>query len=184
MLYLYLTYIDEENDKALFEKLYNSYRKQMLMTAMLILHNQTDAEDVVHEIFLKIAIRHMSTLQSLNETDRRNYLLKAVKNMAFNWYKKCSRIQSLEKDEIYGKIPEIKDDVFVEHICQKMEYEQVISAINQLDKKYFNAIYYHFVLEIPVPKVADLLGQTVSATKKQLVRGKKKLLAILEEGDR
>lgn len=183
MLYLYLAYIDDENSKILFEKIYNSYRKQMILTAISILHDPAEAEDVVHEVFLKIAIRHMDRMQSLeNETYRRNYLLKAVQNTALNWHKKKSKIQLVEKeDALLCNIPDIKNDTFVDYICQKMEYEQVICAIKRLDRKYFNVIYYHFVLELPIPKVADLLGQTVSATKKQLVRGKKKLLAILEE---
>lgn len=183
MLYLYLAYIDDENSKILFEKIYNSYRKQMILTAISILHDPVEAEDVVHEVFLKIAIRHMDRMQSLeNETYRRNYLLKAVQNAALNWRKKKSKIQLVEKeDALLCNIPDIKNDTFVDYICQKMEYEQVICAIKRLDRKYFDVIYYHFVLELSIPKVADLLGQTVSATKKQLVRGKKKLLAILEE---
>lgn len=183
MLYLYLTYIEDENSKTLFEEIYNSYRKQMILTAISILHDPVEAEDVVHEVFLKIATRHMDMMQSLeNETGRRNYLLKAVQNTALNWHKKKSRIQLLEEENaLFYNTSDIKNDVFVDYICQKIEYEQVVCAIKRLDRKYFNVIYYHFVLEIPIPKVADLLGQTVSATKKQLVRGKKKLLTILEE---
>lgn len=72
----------------------------MILTAISILHDPAEAEDVVHEVFLKIAIRHMDRMQSLeNETHRRNYLLKAVQNTALNWHKKKSKIQLVEKED-------------------------------------------------------------------------------------
>lgn len=89
MLVLYLTYIDDENDKKRFEKLYYAYRKQMAILALSIVKNETDAEDVVHDVFMNIAIRHMNTVNGIeDEEDRRNYLLKATKNTALNWMKK------------------------------------------------------------------------------------------------
>ena len=183
MLVLYLTYIDEEN-KNIFQDLYYAYRKQMTMVALGIVHNQSDAEDIVHDVFLNIAIRHMDTIRKIeNEADKRNYLLKATKNTAINWKNKYKKSFLKEKIELEPQVLDIKDEVFLECICQKMEYEQVVQAIQKLETKYRDVIYYHFVLEIPVPEVASILNQSISATKKQLVRGKKKLLQELEKGE-
>lgn len=182
MLVLYLTYIDEEKDKKKFEKLYCAYRKQMFTVALAIVHHQSDAEDVVHDVFLNIAIRHMNTIHRIdNETDLRNYLLKATKNTALNWMNKHKRMAYMENEDLDPKIPSIEDSVFLECICQQMEYERVIQAIQKLETKYRDVIYYHFILEIPVPQVASMLNQSISSTKKQLVRGKKKLLQMLEK---
>ena len=62
MLALFLVYIDDEDDKKLFEKLFYNYRKQMTILANSIVHNEADAEDVVHDVFLRIAIRHMDII--------------------------------------------------------------------------------------------------------------------------
>ena len=185
MLILYLTYIDEEQEKLKFEKLYYAYRKQMAAVAMTVVCSQADAEDIVHEVFLNIAVRHMETLCKIfDERDLRNYMLKATKNTALNWKKKHSRWLFLENDtEAKSHTLELTDDKFVEVLCEKMEYERVIEAIKLLDCKYQNVLYYHFVLEIPVPQVAELLNQSLATTKKQLVRGKKKLLQILGEDE-
>ena len=72
------------------------------------------------------------------------------------------------------------DSEFIDRICDESEYEQVISAIKSLDEIYRNSLYYHFVLEIPVQEVSKILNQSISTTKKQLVRGKKILLSLLE----
>ena len=182
MLVLYLTYFDEEKDKKKFEELYYAYRKQMTMVALAIVHHQSEAEDIVHEVFLNIAIRYMNTINRINdETDLRNYLLKATKNTALNWVNKHKRILYREKEALESQTSSIDDDVFLEYICQQMEYKRVLLATQKLETKYRDVIYYHYILEIPVSQVASMLNQSISATKKQLVRGKKKLLKILEE---
>ena len=62
-----------------------------------------------------------------------------------------------------------------------MEYNRVLEAMKVLEPKYRDVLYYHFVMEVPVPELANNLNQSLAATKKQLVRGKKKLLQLLEE---
>ena len=55
----------------------------------------------------------------------------------------------------------------------------VSKQIMSFKDTYKDVMYYHFVMELPVIKIAKLLGQTVPATQKQLVRGKKLLLNLL-----
>ena len=81
MLALYLAYLDDENDKKLFEEIFYAYRKQMVTLALSILNNENDAEDAVHNVFLRIAQKNWNTVRTIeNKTDLRNYLLKATKN--------------------------------------------------------------------------------------------------------
>lgn len=181
MLIFYLTFIDDFEDKKLFENLFITYRKQMVYLAMSFTHNQDDAEDIVHDVFLNIAQRHMSIVKTIkNDEDVRNYLLKATKNKTLN------RIRDRKKDSVcIDSILEfsnenISDGEFIDEICNHSEYEQVLSAIESLDEIYRNSLYYHFVLEIPIHEVSKILNQSISTTKKQLVRGKKRLLALLK----
>ena len=183
MLNLYLSLIDEENKKSRFEELYLAYRKQMILVAKSVVRNDSDTEDVVQEVFFNIAMRHMDTLYAIKqEKILRNYLLTATKRTAINWLRRYKNIIYVEPEmEIDYMIPEVPDDSFIDYICNRLEYEQVLKSIATLEEKYKLVMYYHFVLEIPVPKVAVMLHQSVATTKKQLVRGKKKLLALLEK---
>lgn len=185
MLTLYLTLLEDAEDKSLFEKLYYSYRKQMITVAQSVLQNNDDAEDTVHEVFLRIAVRYMDIIRSIeDEKDLRNYLLKATKNTALNILQKKKRENSHTViRECPDDIEDIADDDFVETICERMEYEKVVAAIQQLREPYREALYYHFVMELSVPETAKLLNQTKAATKKQLLRGKKMLMKLLgQEG--
>lgn len=182
MLYIYLSLIENEADRIKFEEVYYAYRKQMVLMALSLLHNTADAEDVVHDVFLQIATKHMSVIQQIhNPEDIRNYLLKATKNTALNVIKKHERLNfSLDTVKEFDLAENISDDTFLDLIFQKIEYEQIVSALLDLEEPYRDILYYHFVLELSVPEAARQLGRNIATAKKQLVRGKKLLLERLE----
>lgn len=183
MLSLYLAYLDTEEDKKQFEEIFMSYRKQMISLAFSILKNQEDAEDAIHNVFLRIAQKNWDTVRSIEDkTDLRNYLLKATKNAALNITKVRTKnnisLDTIDEFDING-IYNISDEGFIDSICINIEYSRVVEAVKLLKDTYKNVMYYHFVMELPVIKIAKLLGQTVPTTQKQLVRGKKLLLNLL-----
>lgn len=183
MLALYLAYLDEENDINLLEEIYNSYKNQMVTLALSILKSNEDAEDIVNDVFLNIAQKNFDVVRSIkNNVDLRNYLLKATKNTALNKInvKKRENVSLNTVDEYkIDKIALLSDDDFLDVICNKINYNEIIEAIKLLSDKYRDVLYYHFVLEFSIPQTAKSLNQTLSTTKQRLVRGKKLLLNLL-----
>ena len=188
MLALYLAYLDDDNDQKLFEDMFLSYRKQMVTFAVTILGNEDDAQDAVGDVFLRIAQKNWDAVRGIdNETDLRNYLLKATKNTCLNKIKSKKKenvsLDTIMEYDMNG-IEDLSDDTFLELICNKYEYDKVVQAIKLLNEKYRDAMYCHYVMEMTVPQTAKSLNQTLSATKQQLVRGKKMLLSLLgKKGD-
>lgn len=188
MLALYLAYLDDDNDQKLFEDMFLSYRKQMVTFAVTILGNEDDAQDAVGDVFLRIAQKNWDVVRDIkNETDLRNYLLKATKNTSINKIK-TKKKENVSLDTIMeydmDGIEDLSDDTFLEVICNKYEYDKVVQAIKLLNEKYRDAMYCHYVMEMTVLQTAKSLNQTLSATKQQLVRGKKMLLSLLgKKGD-
>lgn len=183
MLQIYLNLIEDEGHRVEFEVIYKTYRKQMMMLAMSLLHNDADAEDVVHDVFYRIATRHMAFIRSLKKTeDVRNYLLKATKNTALNELKRkgrsCVPLDLIQERELDGG-GNLSDDAFLDLICSRADYDKVVRAMLSLDEPYREILYYHFVLDLTVPEAAKHLGRKTATAKKQLVRGKKMLLSIL-----
>lgn len=183
MLFFFLTFVDDTIDKKLFEEIFYSYRKQMVTLAYSYLHNNEDAEDVVHDVFLRIAQKYMNIIRNIKSSDdMRNYLLKATKNTALNHIKKQSKIKNFIdtlNEDGQKQIDNLSDDDFVNILCDHIEYEKLVNAIFSLSDRYKTPLYYHFVLELSVPQIAQTLNQSVATTKKQLVRGKKILLNSL-----
>ena len=183
MLALYLAYLDDDNDKILFEDMFLSYRKQMVTFAVTILGNEDDAQDAVGDVFLRIAQKNWDAVRGINnETDLRNYLLKATKNTSLNKIKSKKK-ENVSLDTIIeydmDGIEDLSDDTFFDLICNKYEYDKAVQAIGLLNEKYRDAMYCHYVMEMTVPQTAKSLNQKLSATKQQLVRGKKMLLSLL-----
>ena len=183
MLPLFLAQLSSEADRALFERIYMNYRKQMFAVARSYLPNDVDAEDAVHDVFLRVASTCWESVRKLeNEPDLRSYLLKAAKHAALNTLnrrekKDLSLDDSLAEAELADPM---QDGTFAAAVAQ-IEEKRLLDAIESLPEIYRDALYFRFVLRLSVGETAQTMGQSVFATKKQIQRGKQKLLALLKE---
>lgn len=175
---------DEINAKKKLEKAFLKYNKQMKALAFSYLHQHDDSEDVVSMIFLRILEKNWSVVCEIkNENNLRNYLLKATKNTALNILNERKKYVFMDfcPDYIFEENYALSDDKFFDKVFLKVECENIIQIIKQLDEKYSRVLYYHFILEYTLPQTAELLNQPISTTKKQLQRGRKQLINILQK---
>ncbi len=175
MLAFYMSFIDDEDDREKFEFIYNAYRKRMVATAFSVLHNKEDAEDAVHETFIRIA-RNMKSIDDPSSDRTLSYVIKASKNNAINMLNKNKRENEYASTD---SLENIADKDFFERLDIKHRYGEVVNAIQSLSDTYRDVMYYHYVCDMKINDIADLLGKKNSAVKQQLIRGKKKLLEIL-----
>lgn len=155
----------------------------MLNLARSILRDPYTAEDVVQDVFVKIAAKHIERIEQMNsDVEIKNYLLKATKNTALNVLLKKHN-ETISLDDAPPSLVSLSDDGFVERLCNEAEYNYVLEAINALKEPYRSALHYHFVLELSIEETANCLDRTPSAVKKQLVRGKEKLLRKLNSSE-
>ena len=177
MLALYMSFIDDENDKPKFEIIYYTYRERMLLMAESVLHNRQDAEDAVHDTFIKIA-RNMKSIGEPESNCTLSYVLKATKNTAINLHNKN---KSKENVIFMENFDDISDKEFLEKLKISENYSKIVNAILELDDKYKDVMFFHFVQEMKVTEIAYLLERKKSTVKQQLVRGKKILLEVLNK---
>ena len=183
MISFFLVYLDSDDDKALFESIYISFRKQMFVEAYSIVYSESDAEDIVHSVFYNIVSKHWDRIKGIqDDRDLKNYLLISTKNTAINYRKKMRKIIYSENDEIYeiAGLTEYSDASFIDMICDRYDYVQTVKAIREMNEIYRDVLYLHFVLELSVSQIAVILNRPKSTVKKQLVRGKNKLLQNLK----
>lgn len=177
MLIFYMSLIDNDDDRAKFEILYNEYRKRMISTAFSVLKNRGDAEDAVHETFIKIA-RNMKSIDDPTSGRTLSYVIKATKNNAINLLNKNKkRNEHIQLEDVEN----IADGKFLERLHIEENYAELVDAIRLLNDTYRDVMFFHFVEGMKIKEIADLLGKKQSTVQQQLIRGKKKLLEILEK---
>lgn len=74
----------------------------------------------------------------------------------------------------------LSDDAFVDMICAKTQKEQLLQAMISLPAPYRDVLYFRFVLEFSVAEIAKMQSVKMETIRKQLMRGKKKLLEALD----
>ena len=89
-MFLYLAMIDLDADKSKFEILYSEYKNLMYYTANRILRNSSDAEDVVHQAFLKV-IEILDTISSPRCHKTRALLVTITEHKAIDLYREKQR---------------------------------------------------------------------------------------------
>ncbi|MCM1545046.1 MAG: RNA polymerase sigma factor [Ruminococcus sp.] len=183
MLSSCLSIIKSEHERNKFVQLYDLYKKQMYRVAFSELIDKQYAEDVVHDVFFRVANNSTHILSAdKTDSDHRNFLLKSTKNVAISYNRKHKNTVGF--DEIIEESDfEISDDSFIDDLCSKADAKRVIDIINSMDKKYREVLYYHFVLELPIAEIAQLLNKKSGTIKKQLIRGKQKLLDAISSNE-
>lgn len=171
---MFIYTFDTEGEKSKFEKIYRKYRDMLYMCALGIVKNSVDAEDVLHDAFIKIA-KNIKQVDGIDSKSTAAYLAVITKNTAYDRLRRLKRLNETPIEDCLLAA----DDALIEEIAEKTEYKDLIAAVKSVPTPYNEVLFLHYVNEMPVKKTAALLSRKVSTVKMQLVRGKKLLLQAL-----
>lgn len=178
---LFLSLIETEEERSFCEALYYRYRSAMFGLAMSYLRKEHDAEDVVQTVFCEVAAKYINKLEAYEEDARERFLLLVTKYRDLNYKKQRSRFISLDTalTDTGFVIGDIGDSDFVDAICKKAEYEELLKTIERLDPEDRAVIWMRFKLDLSSSEIADILAEKQAAIIKRLQRAKKKLASML-----
>lgn len=150
----------EETDLA---AAYDAYADMLYRLALSHLHDPSDAQDVVQDVFAKLC---RSPLPFRDETHRRAFLIRATINQSRDALRrKKVRSYTPLSDLAPGDEPH-SEDVFSTDLQEKLSL---------LPEKYRAVIVLHHLEGFSVEEVAKILKLSVSAVKMRLVRGREAL---------
>ena len=99
---LYLQMLETPEEKSLFEQIYLEYRGLMYHVAYEILHNDQDAEDAVHQAFVKI-VENIKKIDDPVCPKTHGYVVTIVEHQAIDQYRKRQKYKTVELiEEIQG----------------------------------------------------------------------------------
>lgn len=179
MLLLYMSLIDDPEEQRKFEELYNSYKQMMYYSAYRVLNNVDDAEDAVHQAFLRV-INHMDDIDENDKHRTKSYLSIITQNIAIDIYRRkkrdWARNVSFEEKELFIEDPKGQD---FEDIKEPTG-NKLADAIAKLPPKYAEVIRLTYVHGYSSEKVGELLNISSDNVRQRLVRARKKLAEMLE----
>lgn len=175
MLSIYLSVLETQEDKDLFEEWYRLYRGSMYNIAFSILHNKEDAEDALNEAFLCIANK-FEKIRKLSRQEVKAYYVIIIRNTSINIYRKnksrSNYCEPLEDNDVA-----VEDD-----FLGQIERKALNKAIASLPSEYKDLIFMFYAENQTAKEIAEYIGITQSAVWKRLERARKLLREALEKG--
>lgn len=167
----YLMMIDAPADQSKFERIYLHYKGLMFHTAYQILNNEADAEDAVHNAFVKIA-ENISKIQNAVCSKTQHYVVTIVENKAIDLYRGNQRRNKVEYiDDISG----VPVESGITH--------GLASCMERLPARYREVILLKYYHGFSCKEIAKQLNITEANAIKLDQRAKNRLLQICREED-
>ena len=146
-------------EQRILEQLFRQNYSEMIHLASVLLGDDEDAEDVVQDIFLRVAD---SDIPPKNDS----YLLTAVRNACLN------RIRQMQlHDKVKGLMP-IEDEADLQPIDKRLERLEDIAAYvdEQLEEPHRSIFHLRFDEDLTVSEIARRLGLNPNTAYKYLMQ--------------
>ena len=166
MLVYYLQMLDTPGENAQFEQIYLKYRGLMYHVANNILHNRQDAEDAVHNAFLRL-IKHFKQFQ--NTQDLAPQVAVIARNEAISLQRKQR-----------GEAPLEEWDGLAETLEAVSDYHTLVDSFTHLPQTYRAVMEMKLLLGYSDEEIAAKLGLTKTAVSTRISRGRQLLREIVE----
>lgn len=156
-----------QGDQAAFAKLYRYYHTPALKFGFSLLKDQEEAENMVHDVFIKIWERRAHINPSLNFS---SYLFTCLRNLAFDYLKQVEKSQLLRQRylERMQNLPAEESE------AEESRYNLLQAAVNALSEKR-KQILLLTVQDKSYQEIAEQLNISKNTVKNQLVKARQLL---------
>ncbi len=146
----------------------NEYSDLIYRVALHACGNQTDAEDMVQNVFIKL-FQHKKPFAS--EEHKKSWLIRVTVNECHTLFRSVwkSRVQPMEQIECSTQ-------------TSMEEPSDLYDAVMELPAKYRVLIDLYYYEDYSVKEIADILKMNVSTIQTRLMRARKMLKEKLEGG--
>jgi RNA polymerase sigma-70 factor, ECF subfamily len=156
------------------EELYYKYRKDMLYTALAIIKDFSQAEDVVQAAFIKI-MKYMDRIDSIPDNEVKGYIICIVKNIALDLLRKHKNIVSFTDMDVSAEFEESLENTAIFNL----ELDFVKKKLSEMDNKYSLPLILKYTLGFSHAEIADLLSLSVEDARVRCYRGRRRLMAAV-----
>ena len=170
-MFVYLQMIETPEERSKFESIYLLYRDIMYAVAYRILNNAQDAEDAVHQAFLKV-LDNFSKISEINCPKTKGYIVAIVESRAIDIYRR----NKMRSADLYNEVT----------VGLSVDYEDsdaLAGCILKLPPRQRQLILLKYHHGYKLKEVAKMLGITYSNALTIEQRAKDKLRTYCEEAE-
>ena len=161
-------------------ELYNKYQKAMYNTALRIVNDTAEAEDVMQEAFI-IAFLKLDTFKG-NSTFGA-WLKKITVNLSINSFNKRSKFREVSYTDQFND--EVFDEIGIdsEEETKNKKVQQILFAMRSLKENYRIALNLHLIEGYDYDEICEILKISPSNCRTTISRAKESLRTkLLENG--
>ena len=164
-----------------FHEIYETYRNYMYGISYSVVHDEYDAEDIVHNSFLKLG-RILDSIDMTQTEQTKMFLGTVVRNTAIDYYRKKQKHIETEGTNDPDQIEEILDKKQLETIViDNYNYERLMKKIDELPAKYRDMLVMHYLFDLPIKEIAVQLSLSEANAYTRMCRAKSLLLKAISE---
>ncbi len=152
-------------------QLYEAYENKMYGIAYSILNNVEQAEDAVHDAFIKL-IPHIEDIQKVDNIKTRQLISYTIKNIAIDRYRKNRKETQLFTTEVENQT--ISENQTGYHSVKTVEdRHMIVQLLSNLPQKYREIIQYRNFYEFSYKEISSILNISEDVAAKRYERAKK-----------
>lgn len=152
-------------------EVYNRYHHAMYNTALRIVKNTAEAEDVMQESF----ITAFSKLDSLKDgATFGSWLKRIVINNSISQFNKSKRFVHIEEDQFKEEIIEDSYSISSDDLSQN-KVSEIIQCMDDLNTKYSQILTLHFIEGFDYEEICEILNISYANCRTLISRAKESL---------
>lgn len=155
-------------DILFLEQAVENYADMILRIACQNLKNQSDAEDVVQQVFLKLLGHPASDF--VEEEHLKAWLIRVTVNQCRDCWRSAWRRRTVPLPDAQEANP-----------ASEAVQQEVLEQLQRLPRDYRNVLYLYYFEGYTLPEISRLLDKKENTVRSQLTRGRRRLRDLLQE---
>lgn len=166
-----------EDKKEQFGRIYDQYIDKIYRFVYLKVNSHEIAQDLCSKVFSRGWEAFRGSIEGVKNPGA--FLYQSARNAVTDHYRERGRTKTISSD-ILPETADFKPNIHEKAVLGQ-DIEAMKSAIQKLEKEHQDIIIWHYLDDMPIGEIAQLLGRPEGTVRVMLHRGLKELKQIIEE---
>jgi len=153
-----------KNPRKIFSQIYDRYIDKIYRFIFFKVNSQEIAQDLTSETFLKSweSFKNGNKIENIQA-----YLYRTARNLVIDFYREKGKVQIVSAEN--PLIPDPSQNL-EEKARLSSDLDQIRQALTNLKEDYQNVIIWHYLDDLPISEISQMLDRTEEATRVLLHR--------------